>query len=162
MSTAGRQTPRMGATKLRLLKAVAERGMWPAFGTVHAWVYRRSGGRLGHRLGRFTTLLLTTTGRKSGAARTVPLTYLPDGRTYVIVASNGGADRAPALWLNLRHTPRARIQVGRETLEVHAAEADADERRRLWPLVTAYNPAYASYAQITHRPIPVVILRPWE
>jgi deazaflavin-dependent oxidoreductase (nitroreductase family) len=150
----------MGATKLRLLKAVAKSGMWQAIGAVHAWVYRRSGGRLGHRLGRFSTLMLTTTGRRSGTPRTVPLTYLPDGHTYVIVASNGGADRAPAWWLNLRHTPHARIQVGRQTIEVSASEANADERRRLWPLLTAYNPVYASYTQITHRPIPVVILRP--
>lgn len=150
----------MGSTKLRVLKAVGESGMWRAIGAVHAWVYRRSGGRLGHRLGPFGTLLLTTTGRKSGTARTVPLTYLPDGATYVIVASNGGADRPPAWWLNLRHTPRARIQVGRQTLEVHAAEADADEHRHLWPRLTAYNPVYASYTEITRRPIPVVILRP--
>jgi deazaflavin-dependent oxidoreductase (nitroreductase family) len=150
----------MGATKLRFLKAVARSGMWQAVGALHAWVYRRSGGRLGHRLGPFAPLLLTTTGRRSGTARTVPLTYLPDGRTFVIVASNGGADRAPAWWLNLRHTPRARIQVGRQTIEVSASEADADERRRLWPLLTAYNPVYDSYTQITDRPIPVVVLRP--
>jgi deazaflavin-dependent oxidoreductase (nitroreductase family) len=115
---------------------------------------------VGHSAGHITHLLLTTKGRKSGVERTVPLTYLRDGDDYVLVASNGGADTHPAWWLNLHRTPSARIQVGRQTVDVTARHADAHERNRLWPMLTRYNPFYANYERITRREIPVVILTP--
>jgi len=85
---------------------------------------------------------------------------MPDGEDFVLVASNGGADRPPAWWLNLNRTPAARIQVGEASLDVIAHTADAGERARLWPRVKVYNPFYAMYEQLTAREIPVVILRP--
>ena len=78
----------------------------------------------------------------------------------MLVASNGGADRHPAWWLNLVATQAATIQVGEATLEVVASKATAEERARLWPELKATNPFYAIYEQITGREIPVVILRP--
>ena len=60
------------------------------FGEEHVRRYRETGGRVGHtwREGA-TILLLTTTGRTSGEARTTPLIYAEDGDRYVIVASKG-------------------------------------------------------------------------
>ena len=145
---------------LRVLKRVGESSFWRRTGQLHAWLYRVTGGRIGQRAGHLTNLLLTTTGRKSGAARTVPLTYMADGDRYVLVASNGGADRDPAWWLNLEASPRARVQVGPRTLAVVAHRADAAERARLWPRLKAMNPFYAAYEQITAREIPVVVLEP--
>ena len=83
--------------KLRLLKVMGESGMWKGIGRVHTWLYRATGGRIGHTVGHITNLLLTTKGRGSGAPRTVALAYLADRDTWVLVASNGGADRHPAL-----------------------------------------------------------------
>jgi F420H(2)-dependent quinone reductase len=143
----------------RILKAIGERGLWKPIGKIHTWFYRASGGRLGHTAGGIRNLLLNTTGRRSGTARTVALAYLADGDDWVLVASNGGSDHPPAWWLNLKAEPRATIQVGSETIEVVASDAEGDERARLWGLLTRYNPPYAAYEQMTSRRIPVVVLR---
>ena len=103
-------------------------------------------------------LLLTTTGRKTGKQRTTPLTFLHDGADLVLIASNGGADRPPDWWLNLQHNPRAVVQVGRGKSTVTARTASADERARLWPVITAAYAGYAKYQQKTIRQIPVVLL----
>lgn len=144
--------------KLRLLKAMGESGMWKGIGKVHTWLYRASGGTIGHRAGHITNLLLTTTGRKSGSERTVALAYMTDGERWILVASNGGSDRHPAWWLNLKQDPDAVIEVGRERIPVVARESEGSERDRLWPLLTRYNPPYASYEKMTARRIPVVVL----
>ena len=146
--------------ELRLLKLVGVSPFWRTFGKLHTWVYRVSGGRFGHAAGQLTNLLLTTTGRRSVAERTVPLAYIVDGANYVVVASNGGADRHPAWWLNLRHEPRGGVQVGSLTLPVMARLATPAERARLWPVLKTGNPFYARYERITAREIPVVILEP--
>jgi deazaflavin-dependent oxidoreductase (nitroreductase family) len=150
----------MTGTVQWVLKRVGESPFWRVTGKAHAALYRATGGRIGFAAGHITNLLLTTTGRKSGASRTVPLAYLADGDRYVIVASNGGADRHPAWWLNLRMTPRATVQVGAKIQTVVAREAGAAERARLWPMLKTYNPFYAQYEQITQRKIPVVVLDP--
>jgi deazaflavin-dependent oxidoreductase (nitroreductase family) len=150
----------MGTMLNRVAKVVGESGFWRATGKLHTRLYRWTGGRLGHSSGGFTHLLLTTTGRKTGEPRTVPLTYMRDGARYVLVASNGGADRHPAWWLNLERNPRATVQVGGETHAVVAARATAEEWADLWPKVKAYNPFYGVYEQITERQIPLVVLRP--
>jgi deazaflavin-dependent oxidoreductase (nitroreductase family) len=130
-----------------------------AVGT-HVALYRRTGGGFGGRIMNLPVLLLTTTGRKTGMRRTIPLAYLEDGPTYVITASNAGRDKPPAWFLNLRGNPHARIQVGRQTLEVTAETASADEKQRLWAELIGRAPGYARYQQRTRRDIPMVILRP--
>jgi deazaflavin-dependent oxidoreductase (nitroreductase family) len=146
-------------TQERILKAIGERGLWKPIGKIHTWLYRLSGGRLGHTAGGISNLLLTTRGRRSGESRTVALAYMKDGDTYVLVASNGGSSRHPAWWLNLCQDPRATIQVAAETTEVEAREAEGEERARLWAALIRYNPPYAAYERMTSRRIPVVVLR---
>ena len=145
---------------LRILKAIGESPFWRSFGKLHTWLYRASGGVLGHSAGQITNLLLTTTGRRSRAERTVPLAYVTSGADYVVVASNGGADRHPAWWLNLQDTPQARVQIGTRVVPVVARLASPSERAQLWPRLKAGNPFYARYEQITAREIPVVVLTP--
>lgn len=128
--------------------------------SVHRWIYRVSGGRVGQHLGRVEVLLLETVGRRSGRPRTTPLLYVRDGAHHVVVASNAGDDRHPAWWLNLRAHPEARIQVGPSRLPVRAREADEAERERLWPMLEAAYPYYADYRRRTMRRIPVVVLAP--
>jgi len=107
-------------------------------------------------------LLLTTTGRRSGRARTTPLTYFRDGRDLVVIASNGGADRAPDWSVNLQQDPRAVVQIGTDKLSVEARTATPEERERLWVGITATYPGYAAYQRKTTRRIPVLILMPRE
>lgn len=147
------------SAQLRFLKLLGESSFWRKVGRLHARLYRMTGGRVGHSAGGLRNLLLTTTGRKSGEPRTVPLTYIDDGDDWIIVASNGGSDRPPAWWRNLEKNPRARVQVGRESFEVTASKADPERRGRLWPTLKEVNPFYGRYEQIANREIPVVVLR---
>ncbi len=144
----------------RLWKLLGDAGAWRLVGPIHGRLYRLTAGAIGHRTAGLTHLLLTTTGRRSGAPRTVALTYLAHGGEYVLVASNGGSDRHPGWWLNLRATPRAMIQVGARMLAVEARTAAAAEREQLWPLVKAANPFYGLYEAVCTREIPVVVLQP--
>lgn len=125
---------------------------------VHRFVYLKSGGRIGHRLGGQPMLLLHTVGRKSGQPRVIPLLYVPLDERFLLIASNAGDDRPPAWWLNLRAAGRATAQVGTERIAVRAREARADERPELWAHACAQYPNYAAYEQRTRRPIPVVVL----
>lgn len=144
----------------RVLKAMGESPFWRVTGRLHTALYRATGGRVGQAAGGITNLLLTTTGRKSGQPRTVPLAYLEDAGRFVVVASNGGADRPPSWWVNLRHLPTAIVEIGRRTIPVVARESTAEERSVLWPRLVRVNPFFGQYEQITARHIPVVILEP--
>ncbi len=105
-------------------------------------------------------LLLTTVGRKSGKSRTIPLLYLAEDSHWAIVASNGGDDRHPAWWLNLKANPAATIQVRRTLKQVRAREASESEQSVLWPRFVKMHSGYQTYQQRTKRKIPVVILEP--
>jgi F420H(2)-dependent quinone reductase len=130
---------------------------------VHEKLYVRTDGRVGHRMIGVPTLLLRTTGRRSGKARTNALVYARDGDDYLVVASNGGADRAPAWLHNLRAEPDVEIQVGRERLPATAriVERSEPDHERLWRIVNENNrDRYSGYQEKTSRPIPVVVLSP--
>jgi deazaflavin-dependent oxidoreductase (nitroreductase family) len=129
---------------------------------VHRTLLRASGGRLGRRAAGMPVLELVTTGRRSGAPRSVMLTSpMRDGDAYVVVASRSGDDRHPAWLLNLRDQPKVEVAVGGGTrVPMLASVATPAERARLWPLVTASFPHYAGYQERTRREIPLVLLRP--
>lgn len=130
---------------------------------VHEKIYKRTDGRVGHKMIGVPTLLLRTTGRRSGATRTNGLVYARDDNDYLVVASNGGADKAPAWLHNLRANPDVGIQVGRERQEATArvvAPGDPDYER-LWKIVNEGNKdRYSAYQEQTGRPIPVVAISP--
>jgi deazaflavin-dependent oxidoreductase (nitroreductase family) len=132
---------------------------WSSFTKLHRAVYERSDGRWMTRLVGLDMLLLTTTGRKSGQLRTLPLACMKDGDDLVVVGSNNGQDRDPAWWLNLQTKPEARVRFKREVFAARAERAEGAEYDRLWPLLKQYNPHYAKYEQKTARPIPVVVLK---
>ena len=135
-----------------------QRATLRAFMGLHTAVYRLSRGRLGGKLGNLRILLLTTTGRKSGQPRTVPLVFFEDGERLVVIASKGGDPRDPHWWENLKRDPAAFVQVGAERRRMRARLASVEERARLWPRVKRENPAYAQYESRTTREIPVVLL----
>jgi F420H(2)-dependent quinone reductase len=130
---------------------------------IHETIYERTDGRLGHRMIGVPTLLLRTTGRRSGAVRTNGLVYARDGDDYLVVASNGGADRPPAWLYNLQANPEVEIQIGRERRRSTARVIDsADESyARLWKVVNANNhDRYSAYQAKTSRPIAIVAIKP--
>lgn len=129
-------------------------------GALHRLIYSASGGRIGSHIWGLQIVLLTTTGRRSGRARTVPLCSLRDGNSFVVIASYGGLARSPSWWLNLQHEPRATLKLGRSTRDVVAREAKDDERDRLWTEVTARAPGYLGYQRRTTRLVPIVLLEP--
>lgn len=123
-------------------------------------VYRATGGRVGgHELGK-PVCLLTTTGRKTGQARTNALVYLADGDRVLLVPAQGGLPTHPMWLLNLRADPRVQVQIGSRVREMRAREANETERAELWPRVTAMNPRWATFQSWTDRVIPVVICEP--
>jgi deazaflavin-dependent oxidoreductase (nitroreductase family) len=124
----------------------------------HIESYVSTDGREGHLWNGVPTLLLTTTGRKSGERRRTPLIYGRDGDDHVIVASYGGAPRHPAWYLNLEADPEVEVQVGDEVFRAKARTAGPEERERLWPELAAVWPAYDEYQARTDREIPLVIL----
>jgi len=127
---------------------------------LHSRIYRWTGGRIGSRFGKVENVLLTTTGRRSGAKRTTPLSVLPMGSELVLVASNGGAQRDPDWFLNLTADPSVVVQRGAHRLAMHARPATAAERADLWPKVTSLYKGYATYQTRTEREIPLVVCTP--
>lgn len=127
-------------------------------GRIHHQLYVYSGGWIGSNLATIPMLLLTTTGRKSGLPRTVPLAHLKDGETFVIVASNAGGTKDPLWWLNLKANPRCEVQAGRKRYWCEARLATPDERERLWKRLKRRIPFYGLYERKTDRHIPVVLL----
>lgn len=105
-------------------------------------------------------LLLTTRGRKTGEAHTVPLLYLRDGEIIALIASYGGRDHHPAWYLNLVDDPDVSVQTARGKKRLTARTATPAERETWWPrIVDAYSD-YATYQSRTKREIPVVLLEP--
>jgi deazaflavin-dependent oxidoreductase (nitroreductase family) len=126
--------------------------------TLHRALYRATRGRLGRRIAGMPVLLLTTTGRRTGAARTVPLSYFEDGGAYVIVGSKGGAPRHPAWYLNLEAQPEVEVQLGNRRERRRARRASPAESERLWPTILERAPGYGRYRAKTSREIPLVFL----
>ncbi len=115
---------------------------------------------LGGGKGMTPTLLLTTTGRKSGKALTLPLIFGHSGPNYVVVASKGGAPAHPAWYLNLEANPEVHVQVKGEKFTARAYTAAGDERAALWHMMVEVYGPYAQYQTKTDRQIPVVVLKP--
>ncbi len=120
--------------------------------------FRANGGRVGGPFDGAPLLLLTSVGAKSGAARTTPLMYLPDGERIVIFASKGGAPTNPAWYHNLLANPSATVEVGGDIFDVDVSVATGEERERLFDQQSQLMPQFADYAQKTTRQIPVVVL----
>ena len=132
-----------------------------AMNTVHRGLIKLTGGRVGWQVA-MPVLELTTVGRKSGQPRSVLLTSPhQEGDAVVVVASRGGDDTHPAWFLNLRDHPDVEVSLkGGPKKPMRARVADAEERARLWPKITADFKNYAQYQTKTEREIPLVFLEP--
>lgn len=134
-------------------------GTMPLFGQEHVDRYRETDGEEGHDWQGTQTLLLTTTGRRSGEQRTTPLIYAPHGEdAYTVVASKGGSPEPPAWYLNLSESPEVEVQVRGDRFNARARTAGPDEKPEMWRTMAAEWPAYDEYQSKTDREIPVVVL----
>ena len=124
----------------------------------HARRYIETNGEEGHIWNGVPTLLLTTTGRRSGKQYVTPLIYGRDGDRLLVVASKGGAATHPDWYRNLVAQPEVQVQVGADRFRAIARPATTDEKPRLWRIMTKVWPAYDEYQTKTTRAIPVVIL----
>jgi deazaflavin-dependent oxidoreductase (nitroreductase family) len=128
------------------------------FGQEHVERYEATDGEEGHDWQDTVTLILTTTGRKSGEQRKTPLIYQEHDGDYLIVASKGGAPEPPAWYLNLSDNPEVEVQVKGDKFKAKARDAGPDEKPDMWRKMTATWPAYDEYQEKTDREIPVVVL----
>jgi deazaflavin-dependent oxidoreductase (nitroreductase family) len=144
--------------KQRLI-VLLDRTLGRAIYRVHALLYRRFDGRFVNHAFGLPVLLLTTTGRKTGLARSTPLLSFPvDERTFAVAGSNGGRPQPPAWLLNLTAHPDVHVQHGRRRFTAKARIASDEERGQLWPLMTAKYNGWSHYQTLTNRTIPVVLL----
>lgn len=139
---------------------------------LHQAIYERTGGRIGRHAGGNPALLLTTTGRRTGAKRRSALIYATRGEDLVVVASDGGADNHPGWFWNLEHDPSVQVQIGTRQFSATARIAQGQEREELWKLANANNRGlapllrpgargrYDAYQRHTDREIPVVVITP--
>ncbi|MYR06059.1 nitroreductase family deazaflavin-dependent oxidoreductase [Gordonia sp. SID5947] len=105
-------------------------------------------------------LMLTTTGRKSGAQRTTPLIYMPDDDRWIVVASNGGGDWEPGWWLNLKAGSAAEIAIGDVVTPVRGTEITGAEREQMWRTLNEKVFDFQGYQDKVSRRIAVVALTP--
>ena len=138
-----------GQGQARVLKA------WTRF---HRWAYRRTNGKVLSRMRGKPTLLLTTTGRRTGRLHTVPLPYLADGDAMIVIGSDSGAERHPAWVLNLIADPRVTVQYLADSGPAHAEILADDERKAMWERISVEAPWYVGYQQRTSREIPLIRL----
>jgi len=129
----------------------------------HRGIYRVTGGSVGlwrPKINRWGTLRLTTTGRRTGKARSVILGYFEDGPYLVTLAMNGWGDGEPAWWLNLQEDPEARVELTDGSCTVRARGAEGEERSRLWARWREIDLKLDAYAALRSSETAVVILEP--
>ncbi|HWX44670.1 MAG TPA: nitroreductase/quinone reductase family protein [Solirubrobacteraceae bacterium] len=126
----------------------------------HAWLMRRTGGRIGGSALGTEFLVLRTVGRRTGRERDAPLLFVRHGEAFVIVASNAASKRVPAWWFNLQEQPDAEALAGGRIYPVRARAATEQEVADLWPQLVKLYSGYDHYKSIATRELPVVVLEP--
>ena len=105
-------------------------------------------------------LMLTTVGPVSGEPRTTPVLYLRDRTDWIVVASNGGADREPDWWLDLQAGSAAEVAVNGRTTPVTGSEVEDPEREHVYRRLVAEVFDYDTYQAKVDRRLAVVRLSP--
>jgi len=136
------------------------RWLLKTFTRINVWIYRLSGGRLMNKLAGDPICLVTMTGAKSGRRRTIPLMYVPDGDSLLLVASQGGAPTHPTWYYNLMAHPDITVEQGGRVRSLRARRVSGDEKARLWPICVSHYAPYEQYQQRTDRDIPVFRCEP--
>ena len=151
---------RLAETYAKVSPKLAGRPGSAAASRAHAWLVRRSNGRLGRRMLGSDVLVLRTTGRRSGQTRDAPMFYVENPGTLAVVASNAASAKPPAWWLNLQAEHEAEALVRGTWRRVRGRRATDAEREALWPQFVAMYAGYDHYRSIATRELPVVVLEP--
>jgi deazaflavin-dependent oxidoreductase (nitroreductase family) len=122
--------------------------------------FRKNHGKVGGQFEGAPLLLIHHKGAHSGKARINPVMYLKDGNRYLVFASKGGADTNPDWYYNLKVHPDVQIEVGDETINVHAEEITGTEHDKLYARQASLYPQFAQYQKQTKRKIPVMAFTP--
>lgn len=137
------------------------RPLFKVFTRLNVFVYKRSGGRLMNRIpGAGPICIVAMTGRKTGKERNIPLMDINDGDNKILVASQGGLDKHPVWYFNLKANPEVEITAHGVTRRYRARQVDEAEKAKLWPLVVETYPPYDEYQARTDRDIPVFVCEP--
>ena len=118
---------------------MSSKAIFRTLNRIHIFLYRKSGGRILGKIVGSPVLLLTTTGRKTGQARTVPIVYLPDAQSYIVMATDD-----PAWYRNLKSTWQASVEIKGQTIAMTGRDANAQESQRLWEKFITRSPAFKS------------------
>lgn len=133
------------------------------FSKVHVWIYQRTDGCIGSRLGGEDVLLLMTIGRKSGQTRITPLAYLRDGEHYIIAGGAAGSSKHPDWYWNATHDAHpVHIRVKNRVFQVTVIDTQTDERAELEKQILAGSPQFIVYKQRAKRVIPILRLIPYD
>jgi deazaflavin-dependent oxidoreductase (nitroreductase family) len=127
---------------------------------IYTGLYRLTNGKIGGSIVGLKVLLLSTRGRRTGLERTKPLCYFEDGPDYVVIASNGGADKHPDWFFNLESDPDVRVRIRNSEFSAKAEVSDTKTRQRLWDKLISLSPYYIRYGNKTWRQIPMILLHP--
>lgn len=130
------------------------------FARLHLWIYRASQGWIAGKLPGRGFLMLTTTGRKTGARYAVALEYHTDDQIPYIIASNYGQEHPPAWYLNLLANPTVEVERDGKRYWATASVAASAERDRIWAKLVRGSPYYARYQRRITRQIPIILLHP--
>ncbi len=130
------------------------------FARRHTRLLVRTRGRPSWSGPRLRFLVLETQGRRSGQRRSVVLLYMPDGDSFVVIASNYGGERPPSWWVNLVADPGAVVHVSGRSIPVRARALAGAERDAMVMRAVAYNRQWRTYTQTVQRQLPVVRLEP--
>ncbi len=105
------------------------------------------------------TVLITTTGARSGKPRKASLAFMWQGDQMVIIASKGGAPHHPGWYHNLKADPRVVVQYRGAIEDRVAREAAGEERDKLFKTMSTTFSNFSAYqARATNRKIPVMVL----
>jgi deazaflavin-dependent oxidoreductase (nitroreductase family) len=122
--------------------------------------FRKNHGKVGGMFEGAPLLIIHSTGARSGKTHVTPVMYLKDGSHYVVFSSKGGAPTNPDWYFNLKAHPDARIEIGDDTIDVHAEEIKGPERDRIYSKQASLYPNFGEYQRKTKRIIPVMALMP--
>ena len=130
------------------------------FARRHTRLLVRTRGRPSWSGPRLRFLVLETQGRRSGRRRNVVLLFMPDGDSFVVIASNYGGERPPAWWVNLVADPAAVVHVSGRSVPVRARALSGSERDAMVTRAVPYNGQWRRYLHTVQRELPIVRLEP--
>ena len=109
------------------------------------------------------TLILTTTGARTGRRRRANLPYFKVGDELVVRGSNGGGPTDPHWVYNVRASSQAWVRMGWRTRPMHAHVSTGEERERLFKVLSEMSSTTEAYQQMcAPRELPLVVLRDAE